>query len=677
MSAEELLLEYAKSNPAIEEQARLRYSSTESYQAQLQAKYQDMHHWYKPMNGDHWPADKVKRPGKIHVTANVCRPVVEIDARLQSILPRFTIPSSALSPDQRKRAEATETIMRQWMEMSGIEVWLTDLCRCKSIYGKGVLKPYWDDNLKRGDVVVVENPANLRLGYGSSDYTHIDWAIYEYSISKHEVKQRWPKVRVEPGMRHDDPPNVIVQGSSHDDPLAQKSVDEFWRPRYRQYSDYERSQVRVWDYWYKTEDGTVMNVSMLEGKVVDGPHAHKHLPDIPYIVIENDHEPGNPEGISTIEDLIDLQEELNRLLSHGLQHIADDVDPAWYITGPTASALDPGIVPKAGQAVGLGENEAKEWPNGVNTFPIQEMMGAVWEYIRRETGISDIAFGDMPGADTSGRAVAIQVESMMNRLDPRRRRLYRGLAELLVFWVTMAERKDPKGLVDEERGDVGLASIVEGFTFWRIMPPEITPRDSFEMTRNEIDKVNAKLSSLRTSMDQTGIEAPEHELSIIASEHNNLDIHPESVQIKYGVHMLGLQIQQMGMQLEQMQQQMAAQAQQGQPQSILAQAQSASNQAQNVLQGAQPGGAMEDQNQPGGPGRPMTQAGSPPPAGAGQQASGTATQIDQARSGTESGPLRPAHRGITDATALRASIGLRANVPVPSRPQLRPPEVSC
>lgn len=623
----ELLIDYADSDSAVEEQSRLRYQSTESYQARLQSKYQELHHWYLPQGGDQWPEDKVRRPGKIHVTANICRPVVEIDARLQSIMPRFTIPTSSLSAEDRKRAEGTEVVMRQWLDMSGVDVWLNDLCRVKSIYGKGILKPYWDDKLKRGDVINIENPANLRIGYGSSDYNRIDWAIYEYSISKGEVKERWPDVVVRDGTRYDDPPNVIVRGTDHADPLDQRGHDEFWRPRYRQYSDYERTQMKVWDYWYKNETGVVCNAILLEGRIVEGPNKHAYMPDIPYIIIENDHEPSSPEGVSTIEPIIDLQEELNRLLSHGLQHVADDVDPAWYVTGPTASSVDPGIVPKAGEVVGLGENDAKEWPRGTNVFPIAEMMEAVWEYIRRETGISDINFGDMPGADTSGRAIAIQVESVMNRLSQRRARLYRGLVELLIFWVTMAEKKNPKITVDEERGNVGLKEIVQGFKYWKVIPPEITPRDSFEVTRNEIDKVNAKLSSLRTSMDQTGIEAPEYELSIIASEHNDLDIHPESVQVKYGVHMLALQMQQMGMQLQQMQQQMQAMAQEGQPGSALSQAQGATNTSINAGQAAQPGPAAEDQNQPGGPGRPITQAGTPPPAGAGQQAGGQATQI--------------------------------------------------
>lgn len=618
---ERLLEEFVDSPAAIEGQAHVRYQSTDSYQSQLQTHYREMHHWYLPENGDHWPDDIVLRPDKIHVTANICRPVVEIDSRLQSILPRFTLPSATLSAEDRKRAEATESIMLQWLDMSGIDVWLGDLNRCRSIYGKGILRPYWDDDLKRGDVTLVENPANLRIGWGSSDYNTIDWTIYEYSLSAQEIMQRWPNVHVEPGLRDTDPPSVVVEGGTHADPLDQKQ-NEFWSPRYRQYTDYERKQIKIWDYWYKDKDGTPHNAMLVQGKLVDGPHAHDYLPDIPYIVIENDHEPGNPEGVSTIEPIIDVQEELNRLLSHGLQHVADDVDPAWYATGPTADSIDPGVAPKAGEMVGIGENKIEMWPKGVNTFPIREMLDEVWNYIRRETGISDIAFGDMPGADTSGRAIAIQVESMMNRLDPRRRRLYRGLKELLIFWTIMAERKDPHIQVDEET-EASLGELVKGLRYWKIVAPEITPRDNIEMTQNEINKLNSKVTSHRDAMDAMGVENPEHVLGVIAAEHNDIDLHPDSVQIKFGVYSLMMQIMQMQQQMQMNQQQMAQQLEQmgnpqgtgGAPGSVLSQAQAATATGQQAAQAAQPT-LFEDQNTP----QPMTQAGTPAPAGAGAQA---------------------------------------------------------
>lgn len=175
-----------------EADARKRYTQSESYQAWLGGQYQSLHHYFAPPvygwgSGDQWATDRVERPGKIHVTANIIRPIVASSARIESMLPRVTIPSSTLPEPMRKRAEATEQLLMTWLDMSGWDVWLYDLCLSKGIYGKGIFKTFWNKAEKRGDVVVIERPENLRIGWGSNDYSIKDWALYEYKLSKEEI----------------------------------------------------------------------------------------------------------------------------------------------------------------------------------------------------------------------------------------------------------------------------------------------------------------------------------------------------------------------------------------------------------------------------------------------------------------------------------------------------------
>ena len=137
----QLIEEFADSKPAVQSQARVRWSLSEAYQSQLVSKYRDLHHYYNPLDQDHWPQDKTLRPGKIHTTSNLCKAAVDVDARLQSIPPRITIPVATLTPDERKRAEAAEALLLLWLDLSGFDTWLNVLCQIKSIYGKGILKP--------------------------------------------------------------------------------------------------------------------------------------------------------------------------------------------------------------------------------------------------------------------------------------------------------------------------------------------------------------------------------------------------------------------------------------------------------------------------------------------------------------------------------------------------------
>lgn len=612
-------------------EAHSRYTQTDSYQSMLKSNYSKYHFYYAPPYGDQWPEDRARRPGKIHVTLNIVKPRVDIGARLQSILPRITLKADGLSDEQRTRAESAEKLELEWLEMSGWDVWLSTFCRVKGVYGKGVLKVFWNNEGKRPDVRVVENPANLRIGYGSSDYSVMDWALYEYKISPQEAMIRFPGLRID--RAKDGRTLSISQSSDHFDPLGQKvttgaSSDLISRPVLYQPSDYEQKQVNVWDYWYKKPNGkgglTVCNAMFVEGRLVQQAGTklrlveHSYLPDIPYIVVPEDTEPGNPEGISAVEGVMDLQEELNRAASHWMQLVADEIDPAWVMTGENADSVPGGLVPKGGEIIAAGaNNDIHALEKGVNIFPISELVSSLWEHYHKITGLPEILFGQVPGAQTSGRAVAIQVEAAANRLDPRRRLLYAGIKELLVFWTVMAENINPKMEVgvDPETGKkimAGVKDIVGGFRRWKIVPPEITPRDLIENTQNELNKVQGKMSSLETAMDAIGIESPLDELKKIMAEQMNAQLNPAAVQAYVSLFPIIQQMQQQQMAMQQQLAQMPQGASPVGPQGgAVAQAQGAVNSVQQAQFAAQPTAVAEDQNQP------MTQAGSVP-AAAGQ-----------------------------------------------------------
>lgn len=616
---------------AVQRDANARYSASDPYQASLVSKYRQYHQLYAPPGGDQWPQDQTLRPGKIHVTENIVRPAIEVGARLESLLPRITIPTAGMDEATRKRAEAAEILLLTWLEMSGWDVWLNDHCRVKRLYGKGILKPYWNDADKRPDVSSIEDPSHLRIGWGMSDYSIMDWALFEYSISPAEALRRWPDVVIQAPERKEGPLRVVVTGD-HADPL-QMNASTYGPsglpvPKFRDLSDYERKMVNVWDYWYRDGDN-VCNAILLQGVVVSGPDTHPEYPAIPYIVNEFEHEPGSPEGTSQVETISDIQIELNRLISHGLQHVADDTDPAWYYHGLDGAGMPEGMVPRAGEIMDAGNGDVLllNRYGGVNVQPIDVMINALWEGYHKTTGLPEILFGNLPGADSSGRAVAVQVEAASGRLDPNRNRTYRTLRQLMVFWVYMAEHKNPKIDVgtDAETGATikkGLAEVFTGFRRFKIIAPEITPRDSLEAGRGTIDKINARLMSLRTGMDETGIESPESEIELIKTEQRDVYLNPQAAQAIVSIFPM----------LQQLQQQAQAQLQQGvnaatggqippgQPpvgppgMNATAQAQVAANGLQNQQFSAQPGGLQPDQNQPS-PGAPQTQAGMAPPAG--------------------------------------------------------------
>jgi len=573
---------------SVEESARSRYSAAYSDSLFRAARYEKYHKYYAPPGGDQWPEDLMERPGKLHFTVNMVRAFVDTEARLLSIPPRIVIPPDSPDPETGRRAEATEKLFARFLDHSGFPEWSFTFSQVKSLYGMSVLKPYWNDDTKMPDVEVIEQPQNIMFGWGDSSFQSLDWAIYHYSISRMQAKRKYEKL-TEADLKENFEAKISnLGGGDHSDPLETLSLSS---RAGRQITDYERGHVTVWDYWYvDPEDGIVTNAILVNGKIAEGPFKHSEMPVIPYLPVENDHEPGSPDGHGTAELILDLQMGLNRALSHYAQHVWDTTDPAYQLIGEEAPMqVPPGLVPTAGQLVAPGpRTQIAEIRTGINNFPFDALIQKYWDMAHRLTGLSEILFGVPPGAQTSARALQAQLDSSINRLDPKRKRYYEGLRGLLQFWHYMASKKNPK--ID----GIPVKDVIAGLNNWKVVAPEISPRDIVEHTTNVANKVNAKLISLETAMDEVGVDNPKEEIERIMAERSNAHLFPGDAQAIAAV-VATLQ---------------AIAAQQQGAQGEAAMGQNAQAGAQQDAQEAQPMmGEGDNQGMPTGPG-------SPPPGGA-------------------------------------------------------------
>ena len=509
----------------IEVEANERYSSAYSDSLFRASRFERYHRFYAPPGGDQWPEDLTERPGKLHLTVNMVRAFVDTEARLLSIKPRISIPPDSKDPETSRRAEATEKLFGRYLDHSGFDEWSFAFSQVKSLYGMSVLKPFWNSETKMPDVSVVEQPQNMMFGWGDSNFTSLDWTIYHYQISKLQVKMKYPDFDPAHLVGNNDPGiSLATRGGSHLDPIETIS---FSSRLGRQVPDYEKDHVAVWDYWYVCpEDGLVKNALFINGHLADGPYTHSEMPVLPYIPVENDHEPGNPEGHGLAELILDIQMGMNRAMSHYAQHVWDTTDPAYQLTGDEAPMqVPPGLVPKSGELVAPGpRTRIEEIRSGVNNFPFDALISRYWDMAHRITGLSEILFGVPPGAQTSARALQAQLDSSINRLDPKRRRYYEGLRGLLQFWHYMVTQKNPK--ID----GIPAKEVIDGLNNWKIVAPEITPRDMIEHTQNVMNKVNGKLLSLETAMDEVGVDNPLEEINKIMNERSNAHLFPGDAQ---------------------------------------------------------------------------------------------------------------------------------------------------
>lgn len=613
-----------KAKMEIEALAKRRFGAASPGAATRATRYRQAMKYYAPINNDQWPEDRWLRPGKVHITANIVRAYCDISARLLSIPPRLVNKPLAQNTENRRRAEDIERFFYRLLDMTGWDVWMNDWALAGEIFGVGILKPYWNSETGTPDVQVIEQPQNLVLGYGTSDYSVVDWAIYKFSVSFIEAQARWPDAAI--GLDEQGEPVVagtpvswavadkadIVNQRSGSGATAEGGFggSDDVNDSDSHYEEYEHANhLEVWDYWYR-QDGKIVNAVMVAGRIVDGPHIHNELPIIPYLIYEAGHEPGSPEGLNTVELLRDTQMGYNRALSLWTQYSLDNSGTAYQVTGPTAGDIPEGMIPLSDEMVPVGENEIKPIPRNQNTFPINQLIDQYWEVASRLTGIPEILFGQLAGAQTSGRATAVQIEAALNRLDPKRRRFYQTLKDLLRIWGHMLSFKNSKIeiVVPAEAAEgpqavepeltvqkIGMRELLRGFDNWKIVAPEITPRDSIEATQNAANKVQAHLLSMENAMDEIGVEDPQHELDLIRRELADARLNPGQVQ----AYISSLQLLNQLMQMQQQPQpDPSAAGQQGQDTQM----------AQDQM--AQPTGD-EAGNQPGMP----TGPGGPPPPG--------------------------------------------------------------
>ena len=528
------------------QEAKQNYSMSESDHAALLSNYRKYHHWYAPAGGDHWPEDKKERPGKVHITSNVIKPFVDVGARLEAKLPRLTLKPPVPTPAERERAEFAEQLVLGWLEDSDWELWMQRLCRGKRVYGKGVLKPFWNKDEKRPDVIYIESPHNLRVGWAGNDFSKKDWALYEYTLSPAEVQRLWPQVDIKDRNPNDSSADLVVSiGTNlgdHADPLGQKDP----AVPMRQPTEYEKKHITVWDYWCLKGDKVYNTVILQRSLAVKEPTHHREYVEIPYIVIENDHMPGSPEGMSAVEPMIDQQYEMNRILSLQVQLLVDNLDPAWQIDDDTAPD---GIVPRGGEIIAAGEGrQIRPIEKAVNTFPVDAALAGAWNQMHRITGEGEILFGSPASAQDSGRALAVQVESVINRMDPNRLELYSGLKQLVAFWVVMVTKLNPKV------GEFRPKQILDGQTRWKFVAPEITPKDAADHTNTVLNQLNGMVIDMEEAMDRLGVDSPAEMKKRISEDRSTVPLYPGNVQAMAQIGLLLLQLQQQGLTLDQLQQ---------------------------------------------------------------------------------------------------------------------------
>jgi hypothetical protein len=341
-------------------EAMNRKQLVEPEQNRMRAIYRRFDHYYHPNTftlggADHWAEDPSARlSGRSHVSVNLHAAYVNIPASLQAVSPVVNYVPTGPEMAERDAAGRRERLLYAWWDSNDMDLRLEEACLLKSLYGTTAAKVFWDPVKKMPRVQIVDTPENLYLGYGSSDYTRVDWALYSYGLSPQAVLEEWgvDVIPVSDGNKW----FPYTSSSTHDDPIASIYLNSYHRDPIRYQTAYDQMKIEVLDYWYKhpTQPGKpplVCNVIIVGNTVVKRTEHPELEGAIPYVVLRNSMIPGSPYGKPELYDIEQLLREKDEKITAQAQMIHSVVGgQMWQLVGPDAPDEVPAnAIPKPNQ----------------------------------------------------------------------------------------------------------------------------------------------------------------------------------------------------------------------------------------------------------------------------------------------------------------------------------------
>jgi len=527
----------------------MRKQTAEPEQNRLRALFRRFDNLYHPnvitIGGpDHWADDATARTaGRAHVSVNVHAAYVNIPASLQAVMPVINYVPAGETTDDRMVAANAERLFFRWAEENEFDLLLEDACFIKSLYGYTAGKIYWDAEAGVPRVRVVQTPENLYLGFGMSDFSRLDWALYCYGMSPQAVEEDYG-IRVVAAQQGGKWYNYTA--STHDDPIANVYQNQFERNPLRRETPYEMQQVEVYDYWYKVPGAagkapTVYNAIFVGNSLVKNTAHREFNGEIPYVLLSNAKVPGSPYGKPELYDVEQLLREKDERITNQAQMIHSVIGGQMFqLVGPEApDEVPPNAIPKPGKIASPGPgNEIRSISPFIPQFQIEDYNRRIDREIAVVTGLNDLLLGLAPSSVLgSSRAIASLVANYEARIAPKRKLLYSWIKQVWKMCAQIWEAKQPE-----------IGDVFNGNYRLDITPPELTPRDTLELAQTAINLVQNRIWSANRAMDRVGVEDPEGEMAVIREEQTDATLNPSSVMAMANLMQM---FQQMGLQQQQ------------------------------------------------------------------------------------------------------------------------------
>lgn len=250
------------------------------------------------------------------------------------------------------------------------------------------------------------------------------------------------------------------------------------------------------------------------------------LGEVPVVHIPNTRISGSPWGLSDVQDIIGLNREYNEKALEVSDIINYHAAPVTIITGAKSSNLERG--PKKVWAIPNKDAEVKNLEGGTEAVPSAlEFMALVKSAMHEMTGVPESALGQMqPISNTSGVALAIQYQPMMQRYNMKKLTATKGLQKIndlalqtlfLYEPDTLFFNPDTEGLKRSTQPDAldpRDPMTYQTYIHW----PEPLPVDALIKLNEVMTKMELGLESKKGALEALGSEFPDEKLEEIFAE---------------------------------------------------------------------------------------------------------------------------------------------------------------
>jgi hypothetical protein len=457
----------------------------------------------------------------------------------------------------------------EWLEDANFHRTLLWGCWAKEAFGKSIFRSGWDPDVSHPTLELMENPSQVYYGwtkrYGNR---RLGWVAV--------IEQMWPN---EANRRFG--LNIPMTDAGFIDIAAWTgSAEEGDMDQRVEQQDELRRYIYVEESWEMAAGASgkmgATYALIVADRVVDGPtwFPWKRLP---FHVVENEHVPTYSHGKSMAEVAIPINASYDDMLDRQSQVIDFESGPRYkgLNFGTGGDEID---LPDPFHLVPLREGtDIQQIDTRVDFWPTQVHANELREAKYKATGLTPIAWGMSPNAQTSGRAMAAEWRAVELPLHSRLINLTPEIRDIISSWWDYAETYSKT-----------LRDVAKGWRRFQVKWEPLDIRDKTEKTLDIIQQLNNHLIDPETAMEELGHENPDEMMAKVKMYLLDPVYNPLLQQQYLTLRQMAVNIQMMELQLQQAG---------GQPEAEGPE----EGEAAAAAQGAQPPGGpvTEGQNQPG------------------------------------------------------------------------------